>query len=292
MMRNGERAVKIKIGLVGFGSWGKRHYENWNKISEADVVGVYDPAYKGSIFKDSLNSLLKAADAIDIVVPASSLAGTAIAALEASRHVLIEKPMSIDAAEARELQKVSNSHKEQVAMVGFIERFNPVFLKLRSIIGDLQGPGKIFCQRSGSPTLVAKQTGVLKDLSIHDLDLLRWYLGEPDFAAVKSKEGFYLSQVEARFGDVEAIVISDCLGPKIRRWVLTYPTDNIFAFFESDRWRLYMNNAEVAVDWHMPLERELRYFLECIEGGEQPTPSVYDGLRMLEIIESALIQSW
>jgi len=283
--------VKIRIGLVGFGSWGKRHYENWNRISEAEIVGVYDPAYRGTIFKDSLTSLLKAADAIDIVVPADSLADTAIAALEASKHVLIEKPMSIDAAGARELQKVSNSHKEQVAMVGFIERFNPVFVKLQSIIGDLQGPGKIFCQRSGSPTLVARQTGVLKDLAIHDLDLLRWYLGEPDFAAVRFREGFYLSQVEVRFGDVEAIVISDCLGPKIRRWVLTYPTDNIFAFFESDRWRLYMNNAEVAVDWHMPLERELRYFLECIEKGEQPAPSVYDGLRMLEIIESALIQS-
>lgn len=282
---------KVRIGLVGFGSWGKRHYENWNRISEAEIVGVYDPAYKGRIFRDSLTPLLKAADAIDIVVPASSLAGTAIAALEASKHVLIEKPMSTDAAEASELQKVANSHKEQVAMVGFIERFNPVFVKLRSIIGDLQGPGKIFCQRSGSPTLVAKETGVLKDLSIHDLDLLRWYLGEPDFVAVTSKEGFYLSQVEVRFGDVEAIVISDCLGPKIRRWVLTYPTDNIFAFFESDRWRLYMNNAEVPVDWHMPLEQELRYFLDCIRRGEQSSPSVYDGLRMLEIIESALIES-
>jgi predicted dehydrogenase len=281
----------VKVGLVGFGGWGKRHYESWKRISEADLVGVYDPAYKGDIFKDSLDSLLRMVDAVDIVVPASSLAETAISALECSRHVLIEKPMSTDLAEARRLENVADSHKDQVAMVGFIERFNPVFIKLRSILRDLEGPAKIFCQRSGSPTLVAKQTGVLKDLAIHDLDLLRWYLGEPDSFTVRSREGFYFSQVEARFGRTEAIVISDCLGPKIRRWVLTYPSDSIFAFSEGDRWRLYMNNVEVAVDWSMPLERELRYFLECIKRGEQPTPSIKDGLRILEMIEKALTQN-
>ncbi|MBS7623594.1 Gfo/Idh/MocA family oxidoreductase [Candidatus Bathyarchaeota archaeon] len=281
----------VKVGLVGFGSWGRRHYENWNRIPEADLVGVYDPACKGSIFKDSLDSLLGMVDAVDIVVPASRLTETAISALEHSRHVLIEKPMSTDLAEARRLENVANSRKDLVAMVGFIERFNPVFIKLRSIIRSLEGPAKIFCQRSGSPTLVAKQTGVLKDLAIHDLDLLRWYLGEPDTIAVRSREGFYFSQVEARFGRTEAIVISDCLGPKIRRWVLTYPHDSVFAFYEADKWRLYMNNVEVAVDWSMPLERELRYFLECIRRGEKPTPSIKDGLRVLEMIEKALIQS-
>ncbi|MEM4251430.1 MAG: Gfo/Idh/MocA family oxidoreductase [Candidatus Bathyarchaeia archaeon] len=283
--------VKVRVGLVGFGSWGKRHYENWKRIPEADLAGVYDPAYKGGIFKDSLDSLLRMVDAVDIVVPASSLAETAISALEHSRHVLIEKPMSTSLAEARRLERVADSHKDQVAMVGFIERFNPVFIKLKSIIRGLEGPGKIFCQRSGSPTLVTKQTGVLKDLAIHDLDLLRWYLGEPDSLTVRSREGFNFSQVEARFGHTEAIVISDCLGPKIRRWVLTYPSDSIFTFYEGDRWRLYMNNVEVTVDWSMPLERELRYFLECIRRKEPPTPTVRDGLRMLEIIEKALNQS-
>jgi len=278
---------RLKIGLVGFGGWGKRHYESWKKIPEADVVGIYDPAYKGRIFQDSLDSLFKIADAVDVVVPAQSLAEVAIKALKSSKHVLVEKPMSTNVDEARRLLEVANSHRSQVAMVGFIERFNPIFLRLHSIIGQLRGPGRIFCQRSGSPTLVTKQTGVLKDLAIHDLDLLRWYLGEPDRVTIRSKEDFYLSQVEAKFGDIEAILISDCLGPKIRRWVLTYPQDNTFAYFENNRWRLYMNYREVPVEWYMPLERELRYFTECTKECVQPTPSIYDGLRVLEIIEHA-----
>ncbi len=279
----------IKIGLVGLGSWGKRHYESWSKIPEAEVVGIYDPAYEGRLAQKSLGSLLEIADAVDIAVPANSLAEVAISALESTKHVLVEKPMSTSLKEARELVRISDSHRDQVAMVGFIERFNPVFVKLHSIIGGLQGPGKIFCQRSGSPTLVAKNTGVLKDLAVHDLDLLRWYLGEPNNVTIRSKEAFYLSQVEATFGDVEVIVISDCLGPKIRRWVLTYAQDNIFAYFENNRWRLYMNNVEVPIDWHMPLQLELEYFVECIREQKAPSPSVHDGLRVLEIIEKGII---
>jgi len=278
---------RVRIALVGYGSWGKRHYESWQNLPGAEVVGIYDPAYKGGIFHSSLASLLKVADAADIVVPAHSLTQTAITALESSKHIIVEKPMSTGVVEARELVKVADAHRSQAVMVGFIERFNPVFVSLRSIIARLQGRGRIFCQRSGSPTLVARQTGVLKDLAVHDLDLLRWYLGEPESVTVTSREDFYLSQVEARFRDVEAIVISDCLGPKIRRWILTYPHDSVFAYFENNRWRLYMNNVEVPVDWYMPLQRELEYFVECVRRGEKPSPSVYDGLRILEIIEGA-----
>ena len=277
---------KIKIGLVGFGSWGKRHYESWKKIPTADLVGIYDPAHKGKLFYKSLNQLLKIADAIDIVVPANNLVSVAIAALESSKDILIEKPMAINLKEANKLLEVTD-HKSQLSMVGFIERFNPIFRDLQSIIPKLHGPGKIFCQRSGSPTLVTKQTGVLKDLAIHDLDLLRWYFGEPDRITIRSKDDFFLSQVEVKFGNIQAIIISDCLGPKIRRWVLTYPDDNIFAYFENSRWRLYMNDREVPINWYMPLERELTYFIECIINATKPSPSIQDGFRILEIIETA-----
>ncbi|MGQ9542977.1 MAG: Gfo/Idh/MocA family protein [Candidatus Bathyarchaeia archaeon] len=278
---------RLRVGLAGFGSWGRRHYESWKKIGSVDIVGVYDPAYNGGIFWESLESLLKYVDALDIVVPAQSLTEVAVKALESSKHVLIEKPMATDVSEARRLLKAVKESDGKVAMVGFIERFNPVFIKLHSIISQLQGPGKIFCQRSGSPTLVARKTGVLKDLAIHDLDLLRWYLGEPERVAVKSTEDFYFSQVDVKFNNVQAIVVSDCLGPKIRRWILTYPNDNVFAYFENDRWRLYVNQREVKVDWVMPLESELRYFANCVREGLEPSPSVEDGLRVLEIIEGA-----
>jgi UDP-N-acetylglucosamine 3-dehydrogenase len=279
---------KIKIGLVGFGSWGKRHYESWKRIPTANLVGIYDPAHKGKLFTSSLSQLISKADAIDIVVPANNLVSVAIATLESSKDLLIEKPMAINLQEANKLLNFAK-YQNQLTMVGFIERFNPVFGKLHSIIQKLDDHAKIFCQRSGSPTLVTKQTGVLKDLAIHDLDLLRWYFGEPDSVTIRSKDDFFLSQVEVKFGNIEAIVISDCLGPKIRRWVLTYPHDNIFSYFESNRWRLYMNDKEIPIKWQMPLERELTYFIECIINETKPSPSIQDGFKILEIIENAEI---
>ena len=121
---------RVRIALVGYGSWGKRHYESWQNLPGAEVVGIYDPAYKGGIFHSSLASLLKVADAADIVVPAHSLTQTAITALESSKHIIVEKPMSTGVVEARELVKVADAYRSQAVMIGFIERFKMRLAKL------------------------------------------------------------------------------------------------------------------------------------------------------------------
>ena len=50
-----------------------------------------------------------------------------------------------------------------------------------------------------------------------------------------------------------------------------------------------MNDQEVSIKWHMPLERELTYFIECIINETKPSPSIQDGFKILEIIENAEI---
>jgi predicted dehydrogenase len=280
----------IKVGIVGFGSWGKKHFQSWKNVPKTEIVGIYDPAYREKSVS-SLSELIQRADALDIVVPAQSLAQVGIQAVNAGKHFFLEKPVATNVIEAKRLAGLAKSRPECLSMVGFIERFNPVFERLRSIFQKDGPPRTVFCQRSGAPTLVATQTGVLKDLAIHDIDLLRWMFGEPKSVSVRSSTSFHFGELELSFGKTKALVISDCLGPKIRRWVATFDDRTVFAHFEGDRWRLYDggcdNGREVAVTWSPPLEKELRHFADCIAAGTPPSPSIDDAVRALEIIEQA-----
>jgi len=279
--------MEIRIGLAGYGSWGKRHYESWKGVHRARVVGIYDPKYTGKGSYRSLSQLCSDVDALDIVVPADKLAGVARAGIEAGRDILVEKPFAVNAAEAKALEEQLKRNDHPLVMVGFIERFNPVFRKLKFITEFLERPSSIFCQRSGTPTLIAQHTGVLKDLAIHDVDLLRWLLGEPTDVGVHSRREFHFGELELTFGQVSALLISDCLGPKIRRWVITYEDKTVYAQFHEDRWRLYTDGAEIKVSWRMPLQEELSYFAECVRNRQKPVPSIEDAVRALEIIEEA-----
>jgi predicted dehydrogenase len=279
--------VTFKIGIAGHGSWGKRHFESWKRISNVEIVGVYDPAFRGELFFKSLRDLIQASEVLDVVVPAQSLAEVATQALQAGRHVLIEKPVATSAGEAKRLARLARNNPGCLSMVGFIERFNPVFNKLDTIFRETRKPRTVFCQRSGAPTLVAKQTGVLKDLAIHDIDLLRWMFGDPRSVSVRSIRSFYFGELKLTFKQTQALVISDCLGPKIRRWIVTFDDQTLFAHFEGDKWRLFQDNEEILVTWTPPLEQELRYFAECLAKGRPPSPTIDDAARALEIIERA-----
>ena len=278
------------MGIVGFGSWGKRHFESWKNISGVEIVGIHDPMYVGKQFC-SLKELIGRAEALDIVVPAEALAEVGTQVINAGRHLFLEKPVATNVVEAKNLANLSKKNPKCLSMVGFIERFNPVFRKLKSIFEEEGHPRTVFCQRSGTPTLVATRTGVLKDLAIHDVDLLRWMLGEPKSVSVHSSKGFHFGELELSFEETQALVISDCLGPKIRRWVVTFGDRTVFAQFERDRWRLFDGGCdsgkEVLVTWKPPLESELRYFADCLTASKPPSPNIGDAVRALEIIEQA-----
>jgi predicted dehydrogenase len=278
---------RVRIGLVGYGAWGKKHFAALSRNPRADLRGVYDPAYEGDGFFSSLESLLEEVEAVDIVVPAKYLTEIGIRAIEAGKHALIEKPMSINLAEALRLEGASRRNPKSMVMVGFIERFNPVFQRIRAIVKE-EAPSMIFCQRSGMPASVTRQTGVIVDLAIHDIDLLIWCLGMPKSVRAQLEESFEWGKVELDFDRSKAMIISDCLGPKVRRWVVKLRRGTLHAHFQDGEWRLFEGGSEVPIEWRMPLDAELDHFLSSILSGTEPSPGIGDGIRALDAIERGL----
>ena len=134
-------------------------------------------------------------DAIYIATPPDSHADYAIAALEKGYNVYVEKPVTRNAFEARQIAKALEKHPRQKLTVAHYRRAVPMFLKVKELlesklIGDVRTV-EIRMWQSRKPALIAKTTvnwrvqpeisggGYFHDLAPHQLDLMLFYFGEP-----------------------------------------------------------------------------------------------------------------
>ncbi len=175
---------KIKAGLVGLGHLGAIHLKLLGGIKECELVGVYDsdqekaerlahaagvPAYQ------SFDALLGDCEAIDIVTPTTSHFAYAHQALEAGRHVFIEKPIAETPPQAALLSKLAQT-KGLVGQVGHVERFNPAFAAAGE---QATNPMFIEAHRLAEFKPRGIEVSVVLDLMIHDLDIVLHLVQSP-----------------------------------------------------------------------------------------------------------------
>ena len=167
----------LKIGVIGAGHLGKIHIRLLKEITTAELVGFHDhhpgtgakvAAEFGVKHFDSPAALINACDAIDIVTPTVSHFELATLALENSKHIFIEKPITTTVAEA---QKIVEMVQEQnvKAQIGHVERFNPAFLAAREY---LHQPMFIETHRLAEFNPRGTDVSVVHDLMIHDIDVV------------------------------------------------------------------------------------------------------------------------
>ncbi len=166
----------IKIGLLGAGHLGKIHLQQWLQVAGAELVGFYDPndasaesaiAQYGAHRFSSLNDLIAASDAVDIVTTTTSHYQVARLCLQQGRHVFIEKPLAHTLEEAQELVKlVGEAHVK--CQVGHVERYNPALLALE---GHTLQPMFIEAHRLAQFNPRGTDVSVILDLMIHDIDV-------------------------------------------------------------------------------------------------------------------------
>jgi len=177
----------VKVAVIGVGSLGKEHariYAELAAAGEVNFVGVYDVSseaarkfaekHRGRPFA-SASEAVAAADALNIVTPTSTHYELAKTLLQHGRHVLVEKPMTDNTAQAAELVQLAQQ-KNCVLQVGHVERFNPVFRYL-----ETAAPQPRFIETHRLSPYPARSTdiGVVLDLMIHDLDVVLAFVKSP-----------------------------------------------------------------------------------------------------------------
>jgi predicted dehydrogenase len=175
---------KIKIGVIGAGHLGKIHLKCLLQSELFDVVGFYDSNESAAkqvaeqlsvtAFK-TIDSLLEHSEAIDIVTPTLSHFDIAMSALQAGKHIFVEKPITNTVEEARKLIEIA-TQKKLVGQVGHVERFNPAFLSVQHL--ELS-PMFVEVHRLSNFNPRGTDVSVVLDLMIHDLDIVLKLIKSP-----------------------------------------------------------------------------------------------------------------
>ena len=167
----------LKIGVLGAGHLGKIHLRLLNQSEKYELVGFYDPFAEnankvaqefGYTKFDSIDELIQAVDVIDIVTPTLSHFDCAKKAIEAGKHVFLEKPITTTVAEAEAIIELAQQHNV-LGQVGHVERFNPAFVAVRS---KIENPMFIETHRLAEFNPRGTDVPVVLDLMIHDLDAI------------------------------------------------------------------------------------------------------------------------
>ncbi len=180
----------LGVALVGYGYWGPNLLRNYMELPEAEVKWVCDvraealktaqSRYASVPVSTAYDQVLAdpAVDAVLVATPISTHHAIAKAALEAGKHVFVEKPMTADAAQARELVELAAA-RGLTLMVGHTFVFSPPVRKVKELI-EAGALGEIYfiTTQRVNLGLHQKDVSVVWDLAPHDLSVLYYWLGE------------------------------------------------------------------------------------------------------------------
>lgn len=211
---------KIKLAIIGVGRMGITHYSIINSHPDVQITSVADTSslilnmmkkYLNGIHTyDDYNKLLEqeVLDAIIICTPPSLHFQVAMKAAEKGIHVFSEKPFTTDKNKARELVAIFE-HKMLVNQVGYVNRFNDIFRKVKSFIENgVIGNVIRFKSEMYSRTITKTEEGktwrdsrdngggAVYEVASHAIDLVNFLIGKPDKVTGSSLTSIFSKNVE------------------------------------------------------------------------------------------------
>ena len=321
----------IRVGVIGCGYWGPNLVRNFTEASGSTVARVSDlnPArlrsigsrYPGIQTTTDYRDLFKdnALDAVAIATPASSHYALAMEALQAGKHVLVEKPLTASSTEAERLVEEAG-RRNLILMVDHTFVYTGVVRKIRELtfsgkLGDLY----YFDSVRVNLGLFQQDVNVIWDLAVHDLSILDYVL--PVHACAVSATGVkhfpggteniayitlffessliahvhvnWLAPVKVRrtlIGGSKQMIVYDDLENSEKLKVydkgITFDNDleNVYkalvSYRTGDMWAPKTDSTEA-------LLVEANHFIHCVESGERPITDGEAGLRVVRILEAA-----
>ncbi len=308
--------MRAKVAIVGAGFMGETHANSYRKINGATLAHVCDidpskgkPLARstGATYVSDFSELLaEKPDIVDICLPTALHRSFAVRALEEGFNVFLEKPLAIDLEDGEAIVKAAFG-SAGLSMVGHVLRFWPGYAELheRAKAGEIGKARHLLAYRVGPPPRWAgwymdmkKSNGVIFDLGIHDIDYVRWVMGEPHtvFSQAYLRDGVHVhGQVLLGHSDWEALCECSWMGSPTFPFTtyieiagtgglvhLDGRAVNAYAIFGRDG---AAKSDPFDEDGYV---RELRHFVECVKDGREPDVPVSEGLRTMRVALAAV----
>jgi len=321
----------IKVGVIGYGYWGPNLVRNFADNTATAIAGVADTRadrvalaqrrYPGIQAATDYRELLAnpGIDAIAISTPVSSHYTLALAALQAGKHVLIEKPLTTNSEDGQRLIDEAE-RRRLVLMVDHTFVYTPAVRKIQELVasGSL-GDIYYFDSMRVNLGLFQHDVDVIWDLAVHDLSIMDYVLPAKPCAVTATGVSHVdggtenLAYITAFFeGSLIAHINVNWLSPvKVRRTMIGGSRQMIVYddMEASEKIKVYDKGITVTsspeaiyktlvgyrtgdmiapqLDFTEALRTEAQHFAECIEHGSTPITDGHAGLQVVRILEAA-----
>jgi predicted dehydrogenase len=296
----------IAAAVVGVGYLGKFHAEKYAASAKAQLVGVVDidetrareiAVSVGATAFTDYRALFGRVQCASVAVPTRFHYQVARDLIEAGIDVLIEKPLTADIAEAREL--VETAHLRGVILqVGHLERFNPAIRRLEGIIKE---PKFVECHRLAPFVERGTDVDVVLDLMIHDIDVIA-SLVRSEIKRVEAV-GVPVLTDKPDIANARINFVNGCIA-NVTSSRVSLKRERKIRFFQPDAYISIDYDQRRAQIYHKPapgagwldiraenieikdgdaLADEIESFLDCVRSRTLPLVGGGDGLRALEI---------
>jgi predicted dehydrogenase len=321
--------MTLKVAVIGVGSMGRNHARIYWEMPDVDLVGVADEnsadvnavakRYNTTAYSD-FRQLLEdqRPDAVTVAVPTSSHLNVALEVIQRGIHLLLEKPIASTVEEGQKIIDASARAGSHL-MIGHIERFNPAVIALKQHLaqGELGRVFQIDTHRRGPFPTRVNDVGVVIDLAVHDLDIIRYITqaeiirlyAETEKRISSAHEDLFTGLVRLSDSTIGTLSINWLTPTKIRELYVTgergmfkvdYLTQDLY-FYENaigsgpdwDTMRVLrgVNEGRMVrniVDKKEPLRSEQEAFIAAARGKSPVQVTGADGLRALELAQAVV----
>lgn len=321
----------VKVGIIGIGMMGNCHLDMYAQLPEAQIVAVADrlaerrsgqartalnvqASTQGTLKFDEVKQYTEGLELIgdpnielvDICVPTPGHVDLAIAALQAGKHVMVEKPVAISYMEAQRLIAAAKATKKHI-MCGLCMRFWPEWRWLKETI-DSKRFGRVlgaqFRRTASFPgTWYANAQdsgGAILDLHIHDTDFIQYCFGVPQAVhavgyALDTK-GIDHVVTQYLYKDVSMVVaeggwsMAKNYGFRMQYCVNFEQATAIYDLGDPEIFKVFTRAGEklkIEVPTGMGYFHELQYLLNCIKNNTSPAVATIEQAAMsVKIVEA------
>lgn len=327
-----EKSDGIRVAVVGIGYWGSRHVRVLRSTTGVAAVAGVDQRFSeignkgheidhGVTAYSCIEDALPNVDAVIIATPPASHAPLGLQAIEAGKHVLIEKPMATTTQAARHLIDAADS-AGVLLMPGHTFEHNAAVHKLREIVSTGQ-LGRLFyldCERLNLG-LYQTDVNVIFDLAPHDISISNFLLGaQPTTVTAWASRHVHpehedVAYVRLDYADlgVRTTIHDSWLSPEKVRRITAVGSQKMVVYndmADGERIRVYDKSAMPPseadgplsqVAYHLgdivspfvafaePLAVQDQHFIDCIINGSRPSVDGSSGLAVVQALECAQI---
>jgi UDP-2-acetamido-3-amino-2,3-dideoxy-glucuronate N-acetyltransferase len=311
----------VRVAVIGAGYWGKNLVRNFSALGALGAICEPDEKQAASLAATYQQAAIATAeavfadpaiDAVAIATPAVTHGALTRRALEAGKHVFVEKPLCLDLEEARGLAVLAKQC-DLILMVGHMLLYHPAYVALRAAVAEGRiGSLRYIYSTRLSLGKIRREENALWSFAPHDISMILNLTGRLPNRVVANGEAFLSPGVadtslsHLSFGDgLQAHIFVSWLHPFKDQRLVVVGSKGMIVFDDvqpgAGKLQLYPHLVEWNGDLPSvskaeaealpygndePLNAECRHFLACIGNHVQPVSDAAEGIRVLQVLDA------